>query len=407
MAHRIFSHQESSHRTGCGPDISRWRQAGRPALACFRFGAGLILFAAPLAAQGVSGAAIGGRVLGRDSTPLEQAIVRVTNSSNGERWQTATSARGWYFIEYLSVGGPYRIEVRAVGHEPMRRDSVFLALGQRLTAHFEPDTGSGPVTRDHGHRHGRPPVQHRAHRARPDHPGQHHRPAAGRRLRRLAIASPQVARSPNGGLSFTGQHDRLNSIQIDGTNNNDLFGRAGSDNGTPGWAVGLTAFTPEAVRELQVVTAPFDVRCRQLCRWADQCGDPVRARTGWKAPWWAISRAQGCPEPTRPGAGGRRGLQPQGIWPDLGRSDRSRSGGHLPQRLSTPAGVSPVYARADQRHDRRGGFRPAWESATRAWSAFKSCCGTTGWTREISRPGSLAHRPGTSSPRGDGTARSE
>ena len=80
----------------------------------------------------------------------------MTNSSNGERWQTTTSARGWYFIEYLSVGGPYRIEVRAVGYEPVRRDSIFLALGQRLTAHFSADTGRRPVTRDHGHRHGRP-----------------------------------------------------------------------------------------------------------------------------------------------------------------------------------------------------------------------------------------------------------
>ena len=76
----------------------------------------------------------------------------------------------------------------------------------------------------------------------------------------LALLSPQVTKSPNGGLSFAGQHDRFNSIQIDGTSNIDPFGRSGSGNGTPGWAVGLTAFTPEAVKELQIVTAPFDVR---------------------------------------------------------------------------------------------------------------------------------------------------
>jgi hypothetical protein len=63
-----------------------------------------------------------------------------------------------------------------------------------------------------------------------------------------------------GGLSFVGQHDRYNSIQVDGTNNNDPFGKSTSGNGTPGWAVGLTSFTPEAVKELQVVSAPFDVR---------------------------------------------------------------------------------------------------------------------------------------------------
>ena len=57
----------------------------------------------------------------------------MSNPSNGERWQTTTSARGGYFIEYLSVGGPYRIEVRAIGYEPAGREGMFLALGQRLT----------------------------------------------------------------------------------------------------------------------------------------------------------------------------------------------------------------------------------------------------------------------------------
>ncbi|MGH7518113.1 MAG: carboxypeptidase-like regulatory domain-containing protein, partial [Gemmatimonadales bacterium] len=77
-----------------------------------------LLAAAPLAGQGVTGAGIEGRVVGVDSAPLEQATVHVTNTSNGERWRTTTSARGRYFLEYLSVGGPYRIEVRAVGYTP-------------------------------------------------------------------------------------------------------------------------------------------------------------------------------------------------------------------------------------------------------------------------------------------------
>ena len=74
-----------------------------------------MLTIAPLSAQGATGAAVEGRVFARDSTPIEQAMVRVLNTSNGERWQTTTTGRGRYFVEYLSVGGPYRIEVRAVG----------------------------------------------------------------------------------------------------------------------------------------------------------------------------------------------------------------------------------------------------------------------------------------------------
>ena len=90
------------------PSSSRSPLLSRKGTAFAVLGLAASLFSAmpPLAAQGVTGAAIEGRVVDRDSTPLEQAIVHVINTSNGERWQTATSARGRYFIEYLTVGGP-------------------------------------------------------------------------------------------------------------------------------------------------------------------------------------------------------------------------------------------------------------------------------------------------------------
>ena len=57
---------------------------------------------------------------GSDSTALEDAVVTVTNTATGERWQTATRARGRYVFEYLSVGGPYLLEARAIGFAPAR-----------------------------------------------------------------------------------------------------------------------------------------------------------------------------------------------------------------------------------------------------------------------------------------------
>jgi hypothetical protein len=201
-------------------------------------------------------------VLGVDSTPVEQAAVHVTNTSNGERWRTTTSARGRYFIEYLSVGGPYRIEVRAVGYDPAQRESILLALGQRLTADFA--LTPAVVQLQEITVTGTTDPRFSAARTSPTQiiSGStiSRLPVDGRDYTELARLSPQVTVSPNGGLSFSGQHDRFNSIQIDGTNNNDLFGSSSSGIGTPGWAVGLRAFTPEAVKELQVITAPFDVR---------------------------------------------------------------------------------------------------------------------------------------------------
>ena len=214
----------------------------------------------PLAAQGASGAAVVGRVLGSDSIPVEQATVRILNHSNGERWAAATNARGLYVIEYLSVGGPYRIEVRAVGYRPAARDSILLTLGG-LTLDFrlapvvlelEEVTVVAEVDRLEGARTGPTRIVTDSTIAR--------LPIGGRGYPELALLSPQVTISPNGGLSFAGTHDRLNSIQVDGASNSDLFGSAASGAGTPGWAVGLNSFSPEAVKEIQVVSAPFDVR---------------------------------------------------------------------------------------------------------------------------------------------------
>ena len=199
---------------------------GRTLLAILALAAALIPAAAPLVAQGPTGGAVHGRVLGPASTPVEQATIHVVNASNGERWQTRTSAQGRYFLEYLSVGGPYRIEVRAIGYQPAGRDAIFLALGQRLTidftlapvaVHLQEITVTSPADPQFSSaRTGPAQIVSDSTIAR--------LPVARRDYTELALLSPQVTKSPNGGLSFSGQHDRYNSIQVDGTNNNDLFG---------------------------------------------------------------------------------------------------------------------------------------------------------------------------------------
>ena len=56
-----------------------------------------------LAAQGVTTAALFGTVTSSDSTAIEDAVVTVTNTATGERWQTATRARGSYVFEYRNA----------------------------------------------------------------------------------------------------------------------------------------------------------------------------------------------------------------------------------------------------------------------------------------------------------------
>ena len=83
-----------------------------------------------LAAQGVTGAAVQGTIVGADSMPVREATVLATNTSNGERWQAVTQANGRYFLRHVSVGGPYRIDVHAIGFEPPQMTGFLLSLGQ-------------------------------------------------------------------------------------------------------------------------------------------------------------------------------------------------------------------------------------------------------------------------------------
>jgi hypothetical protein len=78
--------------------------------------AGLLIVSAAVKAQGVTGAAIHGRVFAFDSTPVAEATLLVTNTSNGERWRTTTTSGGDYQVDHLSLGGP-------LGSKPGRSDS--------------------------------------------------------------------------------------------------------------------------------------------------------------------------------------------------------------------------------------------------------------------------------------------
>jgi hypothetical protein len=223
-----------------------------------------------LQAQGVTGAAIQGRILATDSTGIEDATILVTNTADGARSQTTSRTKGRYYLEQLTIGGPYIIEVRAVGFAPAQRAGVFLALGQRLTADFTlspavyelPEIGVA-VGVDPLINAGRTgPSQSIAESTMA------RLPVAGRDFAQLALLSPQVVRTPphplsisGGGLSIGGQPDRLNALEIDGATNNDLLGGSllGSI-GTPGQDLGARTLSVEAIKELQVISAPFDVR---------------------------------------------------------------------------------------------------------------------------------------------------
>lgn len=216
-----------------------------------------------LAGQGVTTAAIQGQVVQADGPPIHGATVRVTNESNGRRWEIATSSTGRFFVEDVAVGGPYRIEVRFLGFSPEAKAGIVLTLGQRLTADFalRPAADAlAPITVTaaadpvlNSGRTGPAEIVSRAQIARLPNPG--------RQFLALTTLSPQTAISRSsgvggaGGITVGGQNRLYNSFQIDGGVNHDLYrGRL------PGQETLPRPIALDALEEIQVLAAPFDVR---------------------------------------------------------------------------------------------------------------------------------------------------
>ena len=216
-----------------------------------------------LSAQGLTTAAIQGTVAGEDGSPIAGATIRVTHSPDGSRWEVVTRSTGGYLLEDVAVGGPYRIEARALGFAPEARSGIVLTLGQRLVADFTLRPAAVDLA----------PVAVRAtadpvlspSRTGPAEIVSAARIAAlpnlGREFLTLTALSPQVALSPSsnsapsGGITSGGENRLLNAFQIDGGANGDPYtGRL------PGRETLPRPISLEALQELQVLAAPFDVR---------------------------------------------------------------------------------------------------------------------------------------------------
>ncbi|HYC32952.1 MAG TPA: carboxypeptidase regulatory-like domain-containing protein, partial [Gemmatimonadales bacterium] len=218
--------------------------------------AALTLVAVPAAiAQGVTGAAVQGTVYQQDSSRVGGAQVELRSSQTGQTYVATTTDNGRYFIDNVQPGAGYVLTIRGIGFQPSTRSDVSLALGQRLsadvvlvpeaveleelqvTAAADPlinAARTGPSQRISDSAIARLPLQ-------------------GRNFTDLIQVSPQVV-----GTSVAGQNNRYNNLQIDGGVNNDVFGLA--EIGSPGGQARARPIPVEAVKEFQVLVAPFDVR---------------------------------------------------------------------------------------------------------------------------------------------------
>src|SRR5881409_932012 len=92
----------------------------------------LLLFpAAAVTAQGVTSAAVAGRVTDESGAGVPGAVLTLVNGSTGQRYSRRSADDGRYNFENVAVGGPYTLQTRALGFEAKQSDPFHLRSEER------------------------------------------------------------------------------------------------------------------------------------------------------------------------------------------------------------------------------------------------------------------------------------
>lgn len=197
---------------------------------------------------------IKGLVLDENSEPLPGANVVAIHTPTGTKYGAATNFDGRYNLLNLRVGGPYTITISYIGYKEQVFNDVYLTLGktENIDVSLAEDsqqldtvviTGSGGTGTFGSDRTGA-------------------ETSVGRReLTRLPTITRSAAdftrlepTASNG--SFGGRNDQFNNFSLDGAIFNNPFGL---DAATPGGQTDAQPVSLDAIDQIQVSTAPYDV----------------------------------------------------------------------------------------------------------------------------------------------------
>src|SRR5262249_29134916 len=202
------------------------------------------------ARSAAAGGATEGTVTAQSAAVLPGVTVTVRNTATGVSRETTTDSAGVYRAPLLPVG-PYEVTAAMNGFSTTKRPSLTLTIGQTLTVDIQMKvsgtqeevtvTAEAPVI-DPARTHQATTVGAVA---------VANLPVNGRNFIDFALTTPGVTRDTRSGdISFAGQRGVLNSLVIDGADNNNTF--FGQTLGRTGSGRAPYQFSQDAVQEFQV-----------------------------------------------------------------------------------------------------------------------------------------------------------
>ncbi|MBP1594138.1 MAG: hypothetical protein H6Q12_1156 [Bacteroidetes bacterium] len=223
----------------------------------FSFIVVMLMFTTIVNAQ-ITTAGINGKVVVEGESAIGATILAI-HVPSGTRYGAITNNDGRFSLQGMRSGGPYNVEISYVGFQKSSFSGITLQLGESylLNATLKASSEILNEVVVVGSRDGKFNSQRTGAAVNFNRNRIENSPSISRSIYDVAKMTPQATVS-GGGLSFAGSNNRYNSFQIDGSVNNDVFGLSSS--GTNGGQTGANPISLDAIEELQVVIAPFDVR---------------------------------------------------------------------------------------------------------------------------------------------------
>jgi len=203
-------------------------------------------------AQGVTTASINGMVTDSKGA-VPGATVIVTHIPTGTVYSTNSRADGRFNLPNLRVGGPYTFKVSFVGYNNYVQEGITLSIGQdqRIDAKIEENNTNLAEVKVVGTQgkvinSSRTGARETINRQQID-----ALPTINRSLSDFTKLTPSA-----NGLNFGGRSSSFNNITVDGALFNNSFGLAG----TLGGQTNSQPISLDAIDQIQVDIAPYDVR---------------------------------------------------------------------------------------------------------------------------------------------------
>ena len=198
----------------------------------------------------ITTSSMGGKVVDDANEPVIGATVQAVHEPSGTLYGAITNVDGRYAIQGMRTGGPYTVTISYIGYSTRTYKDITLQLGEIFNLNVEISESAEML--------GEIVVTGTASKFAQEKTGAttninnatiRELPTVSRSITDIARLSPYA-----NGMGFAGGDGRSTNFTVDGANFNNNFGLSSA---LPG---GGSPISVDAIEEMQVVVAPFDVR---------------------------------------------------------------------------------------------------------------------------------------------------